>query len=44
MAEGRLIGIGLYTVPEAARLTRIEGGAIFQLPINPGSRLRQLPY
>jgi hypothetical protein len=22
----------------------VEGGAIFQLPINPGSRLRQLPY
>jgi hypothetical protein len=22
----------------------VQGGAIFQLPINPGSRLRQLPY
>lgn len=27
-----------------AQADLVEGGAIFQLPINPGSRLRQLPY
>lgn len=27
-----------------AQANLVEGGAIFQLPINPGSRLRQLPY
>lgn len=27
-----------------AQTDLIKGGAIFQLPINPGSRLRQLPY
>jgi hypothetical protein len=27
-----------------AQVALVEGGAIFQLPINPGSKLRQLPY
>jgi hypothetical protein len=27
-----------------AQAQLVEGGAIFQLPVNPGSKLRQLPY
>ena len=27
-----------------AQAQLVEGGAIFQLPINPGSKLKQLPY
>jgi magnesium-transporting ATPase (P-type) len=27
-----------------AQAQLVEGGAIFQLPINAGSKLRQLPY
>jgi hypothetical protein len=41
--EGRLSGRAL-TLEEVAQVALVEGGAIFQLPINVGSKLKQLPY